>query len=659
MDRDKLEFKTTIEDVIRLFGPEGIIYSQDHTVFIRELIQNSMDSIEIYKRQELNENFEGEINVYYADRKIIIEDNGWGLDREGVEEHFARPLTGIQRYLESGAQVMNNVIGHFGVGFLSVFKSSEYVEIDTKRRGCDAVSLIMGLKREFVEGKSDIRLDSYFIKRDNRFNYGHGMKVTIYLGAANDESDTSRRAELIDNRQDVINALNYYVKHPPADIRVNFMEPDGRKTRIEGVPFRGSASQLLHKINIEGIEGVLAYSAGLETPLFQVCQRGLLVKENYPTILPDNTGSITGEINFLQTDIVDLSLSRETFIENEKFSRLRSMLQEEIREYDKKFRMMLEEKQVKDDAGAGKKIAVNEDSDHATQLLESYKRGIQKNLYHHKICEEVKFFVETEDKYMLLSEIVDFARSKNADFVYLYALELKFLSLYANFDGQELYSYDKTRAGAVAYLKDQGGIVIRLKLREQGARMSFQEIVEEYLKNAGIGVKDVEPGKIIQSQNDFPISAGKLDIKTMSIKDNPGKKAFTYKYSSYSDPIVYMNLTNAQVREIFEAAHGLDSPAGKLLVRAYCQALACDLDSLLGTLHELIMGEASVVEEQKKSMADAVDEHLETADEQKNDEERKNDEEQKIEDPPQQKPAREPGMSNSILGFLKKWKKDK
>ncbi len=46
------DMPTSLEDVSWLFGPEGMVYSRDHDVFLREVLQNALDAIEIRRGTE-------------------------------------------------------------------------------------------------------------------------------------------------------------------------------------------------------------------------------------------------------------------------------------------------------------------------------------------------------------------------------------------------------------------------------------------------------------------------------------------------------------------------------------------------------------------------------------------------------------------------------
>ncbi len=117
------------------------LYS-DKDIFIRELISNSCDAINKYDMLILMGEAKKDeqkpfINVTIDKEKntIKISDNGLGMTEEEVEKYitqvaFSGAEEFIQKYKEK-SDVEKDIIGHFGLGFYSVFMVSELVEIET------------------------------------------------------------------------------------------------------------------------------------------------------------------------------------------------------------------------------------------------------------------------------------------------------------------------------------------------------------------------------------------------------------------------------------------------------------------------------------------------------------------------------------------------
>ena len=132
------------------------LYS-DKEIFLREIVSNSCDAITKIKRLiSLGEINSGDIENYDSGFKITVEldaeektlkiiDNGIGMNANEVKKYINQiALSGaldfIEKY-ESGDNsdknikddtAKNGIIGHFGLGFYSVFMVSDSVDIRTK-----------------------------------------------------------------------------------------------------------------------------------------------------------------------------------------------------------------------------------------------------------------------------------------------------------------------------------------------------------------------------------------------------------------------------------------------------------------------------------------------------------------------------------------------
>lgn len=101
-------------------------------VVIRELVQNSHDAIFRRRLEDPERDFAAriDIQVNVSDRSFDITDNGSGLTLEEIETCLATIATGYTQKLrqESGR---DELIGFFGLGFLSAYVVSEKVEVFT------------------------------------------------------------------------------------------------------------------------------------------------------------------------------------------------------------------------------------------------------------------------------------------------------------------------------------------------------------------------------------------------------------------------------------------------------------------------------------------------------------------------------------------------
>jgi len=125
------QFKQTSVDLTGLLKVLGEnLYSRPE-VAIRELVQNASDAI-ARRRLEGDTEFEPRINVTCesAEKQLIIEDNGSGLTAGEIETFLARIGAGFTRNLRVDTKSAQ-LIGQFGLGFLTAYMIGEKVEVFT------------------------------------------------------------------------------------------------------------------------------------------------------------------------------------------------------------------------------------------------------------------------------------------------------------------------------------------------------------------------------------------------------------------------------------------------------------------------------------------------------------------------------------------------
>lgn len=142
------------------------LYS-DQDIFLRELVSNATDAISKYKRliefgeaQAADEEYR--VDVVYDSRakSLQVRDNGTGMTADEVEKYinqiaFSGAMDFIEKYKEKGDAA--GIIGHFGLGFYSVFMVAEHVAIDTRsyREGAEAVRWESSEGQEFSLSPGD------------------------------------------------------------------------------------------------------------------------------------------------------------------------------------------------------------------------------------------------------------------------------------------------------------------------------------------------------------------------------------------------------------------------------------------------------------------------------------------------------------------------
>ncbi|MBU5436472.1 HSP90 family protein [Tissierella sp. MSJ-40] len=128
---DIFRFKVNLGGMIDILG-NHLYSSQD--VFIRELLQNSVDAIN--KRKQIEKNWtEGKVCISLLQGKdtntIVFEDNGTGLTEAEIHKFLAIIGESSKKDIMDGI-VDESYIGRFGIGLLSCFMVSDEIDVVTR-----------------------------------------------------------------------------------------------------------------------------------------------------------------------------------------------------------------------------------------------------------------------------------------------------------------------------------------------------------------------------------------------------------------------------------------------------------------------------------------------------------------------------------------------
>ncbi len=199
------------------------LYS-DHDIFYREVVSNGCDAITKLKKlamageATLPEDYKAKIVVSVSSEKKTIEitDNGLGMTAEEVEKYinqiaFSGATDFMSKYKDKANE--DQIIGHFGLGFYSVFMVSDHVSIDTLsyQKGAKAVHWESdnGMSFEMKDGdkeetgtKITLKLseDSYefcneYRAREVLQKYCSFMPTEIYLVNADQKPEEPKEGE--------------------------------------------------------------------------------------------------------------------------------------------------------------------------------------------------------------------------------------------------------------------------------------------------------------------------------------------------------------------------------------------------------------------------------------------------------------------------------
>ena len=186
------------------------LYS-DHDIFLRELVSNGCDAITKLKKlalvseATLPEDYKPRIQVNCDAEKKTLEviDNGLGMTAEEVDKYinqiaFSGATDFMQKYKDKASE--DQIIGHFGLGFYSVFMVADKVTIDSL---------------SFAEGAEAVHWESdggtTFTMTDGDWAQV-GTKITLYLADDSHEFCNEYRVRGI---------LDKYCAFMPVEIYLN------------------------------------------------------------------------------------------------------------------------------------------------------------------------------------------------------------------------------------------------------------------------------------------------------------------------------------------------------------------------------------------------------------------------------------------------------
>jgi molecular chaperone HtpG len=107
-------------------------------VFIRELLQNAHDSIQLRRVHHAEWAGEIRIDVDACARTLSFSDNGTGMDQQDIEEFLSvigSTGTGSRAQELASRAVAVSTIGQFGIGLLSAFVVAERIDVYTRKPG--------------------------------------------------------------------------------------------------------------------------------------------------------------------------------------------------------------------------------------------------------------------------------------------------------------------------------------------------------------------------------------------------------------------------------------------------------------------------------------------------------------------------------------------
>ncbi|HCK81567.1 MAG TPA: ATP-binding protein [Candidatus Competibacter sp.] len=129
------KMRTSFQGLVRLLAKS--LYPEPD-VFVRELLQNAHDSIQLRQTDRPEPPGEIRIDADERSRQLSFSDNGLGMDRRDIEDFLSvigSTGTGNQTRQLAARDVAVATIGQFGIGLLSAFVVAERIEVQTRKAG--------------------------------------------------------------------------------------------------------------------------------------------------------------------------------------------------------------------------------------------------------------------------------------------------------------------------------------------------------------------------------------------------------------------------------------------------------------------------------------------------------------------------------------------
>ena len=212
-------FQTETKQLLKLMIHS--LYSNKE-IFIRELVSNASDALDKLRFESvgneelsgLNNNLKIDITIDTDNNKIVISDNGIGMNEEEIVSNIGTiARSGTANFLENisgDKRKDSNLIGQFGVGFYSVFMVADKVQVCSKSANDKSSVGVMW------ESTGE---EKYKLKEIEKST--NGTDIIIYLNEESKEFSETGRVKFL------LEKYSQYINFP-----LNIIDSDGESQRI-------------------------------------------------------------------------------------------------------------------------------------------------------------------------------------------------------------------------------------------------------------------------------------------------------------------------------------------------------------------------------------------------------------------------------------------
>jgi len=541
MTQEKKKFDAEVGKILHL-----MIHSlyTNKEIFMRELISNASDACDKLRYlSQTNQNliaddtkFKITVKVDKANRKIIIRDNGIGMNKEDLIENLGTiARSGTQNFLQglSGDDKKDNMlIGQFGVGFYSSFMIADSITVTSRKAGeqnsyvWDSDGLgeytVTDTDREFARGteivihvkeSEDSYLDHYRLKHIVK-TYSDHVVIPIYFIDENGDNEiqlnsssalwTRPKSEVTKEQyQEFYKTLSYSVDEPYITMH-NKNEGTVEFTNLLFIP-SAKTFDLFHPDRKRRVKLYI--------------KRVFISDENID-IIPSYLRFLRGVVD---SEDLPLNISRETLQHNSTLEKIKALITKKV---------LAELKKKKDDSreeyevfwnnfGGALKEGLCEATSDQEKLLEVC---IFKSALHNKMisideyisnCKDDQktiYYLSGDDSTKLLSspQIEGFL-SKNIDvLLFTDTVDDFWVNVYNNYKDYEIKSVTRSDIDL-----EQGTNEEAIKEKEDNnSDQTFLELIQYFKDVLGASVKDVRLSKkLTASPACLAVSDGSMDIR--------------------------------------------------------------------------------------------------------------------------------------------------
>jgi molecular chaperone HtpG len=328
-------FQVNLGGIIDLLSHH--IYSSPQ-VFIRELLQNSVDAITA--RLHVEPHHRGEVRIELPERNdsstpsLIFRDNGIGLTEEEI--HLFLATIGQTSKRDDLSESRTDFIGQFGIGLLSCFVVSEEISVVTR-------SIKEGSRAVEWRGHAD---GTYSIKTIER-EMEPGTEVRLKCKAGSEEYFTAQEVQRLAHHYGSLLSYPIHLATPHGASLVNGEEPpwkqDFQTPQLEHDAYLEYGRKLFEtdfldyiplssKVgDVRGAAFVLPYPMSLAARrTHRVYLKNMLLSEDAEGLLPDWAFFVKCVVN---ANELRPTASRESFYEDEALTQTRDSLGRNLRNY--------------------------------------------------------------------------------------------------------------------------------------------------------------------------------------------------------------------------------------------------------------------------------------------------------------------------------------